>query len=171
MTIDLAQLVSQFRRANDRENENAYFHTNVPWVVPFAYLNIVFKPVPKDVLQAAESRLGIPPVLAQFLAMQNGAILFSGTLSVYGVVRPGQLLNRSDPFFIPPFSLDDENLRWPPSDPERFLAIGGYALDGSRACIDRRNLGIHLFKRQETKLDPTAVTTWRSLDEWLTSEI
>jgi hypothetical protein len=171
MTVDLRDLVSQFREANDRESESAYFRTHVPWVAPLAYFNIIYKPALGDVLREAISRLDIPPVFAQFLAVQNGAILFSGALSIYGVLRPGQLLNRSEPFSLPPFDIDDENLNWPSCDPERFLAIAGYGFDGSRVCIDRRNLDIHLFQRGERELKRTPAANWKDLDGWLTSEV
>jgi hypothetical protein len=171
MTVNLRDLVSQFRKANDRESENAYFRTHVPWVAPLAYLNIIHKPAPVDALHEAVSRLAIPLVFAQFLAVQNGAILFSGALSIYGVLRPGQPLNRLEPFSLPPFDIDDENLNWPPCDQKRFLAIAGYGFDGSRVCIDRRSLDIHLFQREEKELKRTPAAKWEDLDGWLTSEI
>jgi hypothetical protein len=171
MTINLLDLLSQFRKANDRENENAHFLTQAPWVAPLAYLNVIFKPAPKEVLNSAVLRMAIPPVFSEFLAVQNGAILFSGALSVYGAVRPGQLLNRSEPFSLPPFSLDDHNPMQYVPEADRFLAIGGYGYDGSRVCVYRRGLSIHLFPRGKTELQRTASFIWMNLSEWLTSEV
>jgi hypothetical protein len=93
MTTNLLDLVSKFRDVNNRESEGAFFRTHAPWVGPEAYLNIIFKPAPKDVLADAGSRLNIPFAFTKFLAKQNGAILFSGVLSIYGTHWPGQLLN------------------------------------------------------------------------------
>lgn len=102
MVLDLFNLLSKFRPTNDRESETAYFRTHVPWVGPLAYLHIVFKPALADVLAGAAQRLAMPKSLKEFLTRQNGVILFSGALSVDGVHRVGQLLNRNDPFLDQP---------------------------------------------------------------------
>jgi hypothetical protein len=139
MTTNLLDLVSKFRDVNNRESEGAFFRTPAPWVGPEAYLNIIFKPAPRDVLADAGSRLNIPFALTEFLAKQNGAILFSGVLSIYGTHWPGQLLNRSDTFSRLPFNIEFENSNCSPDDPARLLTIGGYGSDGSRVCIDRQD--------------------------------
>jgi hypothetical protein len=171
MTIRLLDLLSQFREANDHESENAYFRTRVPWVAPLAYLNIVYKPAPQEVLNDAIRRLSIPRVFSEFLAVQNGAILFSGALSIYGAVRPSQLLNRSDPFSLPPFSLDDHNEVSSLPHADSFFTIGRYGFDGTRVCIHRGPLGVHLFEKGGTELTAMETPTWKGLDEWLTSEV
>jgi hypothetical protein len=101
-----------------------------------------------------------------FLGNQNGAMLFSGSLNLYGVVERGRLLNRQDRFSLPPFDIEQENASWS-FHPDRLLVVGGYSLEGSRACIDRSDGRVHLF-RMKTRI-PTV--SWSTLDHWLTDEI
>lgn len=164
--MKLAALLTKFRPFDDRESEMAFFQTKVPWVAPEAYLNIIFKPAPADALKVAARALEMPQGLCDLLKIQNGAILFAGTLSIYGVHRPGQLLNRSDRFSLPPFNIHDHQ---PDFDSDRLLAIGGYGVDGSRACLDRRSLRVELWPRDEPGLHPRI--TWETLDQWLLTEI
>lgn len=171
MTIEVLRLLSAFENINDRESETAFFCTHVPQAGSLAYLNIVFKPAAADVLRRAAVKLRMPGVLAEFLSVQNGAILFLGALSIYGVHRSGQLLNRGDPFFDLPFSIEEENRNWPAPDSTRFLAIGGYSFDGSMVCIDRRDCSLSLFGRGERDLLPAPLLNWPSLQVWLTTEI
>ena len=91
MSIDLLSLISQFRPADDRENANACFMTRVPWVALEAYLNIVYKPAPAGLLSEVAEKWAFPSVVVDFLSRQNGAMLFSGALNLYGVVEPGRL--------------------------------------------------------------------------------
>ena len=88
MSVDLLSLISEFRPFDDRENANAYFKTSVPWVAPEAYLNIVYKPAPEKLLSEVAERLSVPSVVVDFLRRQNGALLFSSSLNMYGVVEP-----------------------------------------------------------------------------------
>lgn len=171
MAIDLLGAVSKFDNANDRATDTAFFRTQVPWVAPMAYLNIIFKPAPKDVLPDVARRMKMPPALVEFLGKQNGAILFSDALSVDGVHRPGQLLNREDPFLGQPYNIELSNYNWPPFDSKRFLAIGGYGFDGSSICIDRSDSRIYLFQRGTQTLAREPSCSWLSMDEWLTNEI
>jgi hypothetical protein len=171
MTMDLLKALSHFQVANDRENDSALYRTHVPWVGPLAYLNILFKGAPEEVLLVVARSLKMPMALVEFLRRHNGVILFSGALSVYGVHGPGQLLYREDPFFDLPFNIELENRNWPPHDRKRFLAFGGYGFDGSRVCIDRVDSRIYLFQRGKETLLPTASYSWQNLHEWLSSEI
>jgi hypothetical protein len=171
MAIELLRLLAQFENVSDRESDTAYFRTHVPSVAPLAYLHIIFKPAPEDVLADAARRLRMPRPLIEFLAAQNGAILFSDALSVGGVHRVGQLLDREDPFLCQPYNTELSNRNWPPYDPERFLAIGSYSFDGSTVCIDRRDQRIYLFERGDETLLPTPLCSWQDLDQWITSEI
>jgi len=171
MTINLLHRLSRFECAFDRESETAFFIAHVPWVAPEAYFHIVFKPAPSVALADLSSRLRLPKSVVDFLGTQNGAHLFSGAFSVYGVHAPGQLLRRSDPFSLPPFNIEGEDRNWPPFDPDRFLALGGYGFDGTRVCIDRHDSSIHLFKRDRRTLSKTPSYSWSSLQDWLDSEI
>lgn len=170
MAIGLLDLVSNASSVNDRETDVAYFRTHVPWVAPEAYLHIVFKPAPERVLAQAAQRLRLPPVFLDFLKTQNGAILFSGALSIYGVLASGERINRSDPFSRPPFDIERENSNWPPYDPACFLAIGGYGFDGSCVCINRNTFRIDLFSRGEASLSRRPSVSWNGLDEWIRDE-
>lgn len=165
--IDLPRMLTKFRPLDDRETDTAFFHTHVPWVAPEAYLHIVFKPAAASALSAVGEKMKIPSPVLQLLAQHNGMKLFSGCLSVYGVVRQGQLLNRSDPFGLPPFNIEDENNSWPPPDRSRWLKIGGYGYDGSGVCIDRDSLEIVVFRRGETR----SLAGWENLGTWMASEI
>ncbi len=166
MSIDLLSLISRFRPFDDRENANASFRTRVPWVAPEAYLNIIYKPAPPKLLSEIAGKLSFPLSVIDFLRQHNGAMLFSGSLSLFGVVEPGRLLNRQDTFSLPPFNIEDENESWS-FHRDRLLVVGGYQFDGSSACIDRSDGKIHVFKRKQRI--PTI--SWPSLEFWLTNEI
>ncbi len=165
MSIDLLSLISQFRPADDRENANACFMTRVPWVALEAYLNIVYKPAPAGLLSEVAEKWAFPSVVVDFLSRQNGAMLFSGALNLYGVVEPGRLLNREDRFSLPPFNIERENKSWS-FHPDRLLVVGGYQFDGSRACIDRTDGQIHVFQKGQR----IPRISWASFDSWLLGE-
>ena len=44
MSFDLSRLLQEFRVYKDFDNETASFRTNVPWLGPEAYLNIIYRP-------------------------------------------------------------------------------------------------------------------------------
>lgn len=171
MSVRLIPLLSRFRNVDDRESETALFLTHVPWVASQAYLNIVFKPAAIDTVRRVARSLELPHTFRNFLESQNGAILFSGALSIYGVHCPGQLLNRSDPFSRLPFDIELENSNHPPDDPTRLFAIGGYGMDGSRVCMDRYNLKVEVWPRDTSRLGPNPSFSWSSLNEWIASEV
>ena len=165
--IDLLKLISKFRAVNNRRSAVAFFQTHVPWVGPEAYLNIIFEPASLEVLSNVGAKMRMPAPLVELLAEHNGAILFSGALSWYGVVDKGQLLNRTNRFSLPPFNIEAENRSWPPPDRDRLLKIGGYGFDGSGVCIDRQNLRILVFHRGAEE----PYCSWPTLGDWLNNEI
>jgi hypothetical protein len=166
MSIDLLKLVSHFRPFEDRENTNAWFRTLVPWVGPEAFLNIVYKPASPSLLSDVARKCRFPAAVVEFFTHQNGAMLFSGSLNLYGIVEPGRLLNREDRFTLPPFNIEREN-ESRSFDRDRFLVLGGYKFGGSRVCVDRSDEHVHVFsKRQQTP-----IASWPDFDRWLTSEI
>ena len=167
----LLHALSGFKSPTDRESETAFFMAHVPWVAPEAYFHIVFKPAPSAALADLSLSLRLPKSIVDFLATQNGAILFSDALSIFGVHAPGQLLNRRNPLKCLPFNIEGENRSWPPFDPDRFLGIGGYSFDGSGVCIDRNDSKIYFFKREQRTLSETSSYSWSSLENWLDSEI
>jgi hypothetical protein len=165
MNINLREMASRFRSLENREDESAWFSTLVPWVAPQAYLNIIFKPAPEKLPSEIAEKWSFPANLTILLGKYNGAILFSGSLSFYGAVEDGRLLDRQDPFSLPPFNIEDANVSWT-IDRDRLLVIGGYQYDGSRVCIDRTDGNIHAFKRKRR----TPIASWPSLDVWLAGE-
>lgn len=102
-----------------------------------------------ELLSRIAGKWRFPLTVVDFLGQQNGAALFSGSLNLYGVVEPGTLLGS-----------------WT-FHQDRLLVVGGYLFHGSRACIDRLNGQIHVFKKRER----IPVASWPSLDNWLTDEI
>lgn len=168
--IDVRELLRISKQHDNVETQFAFFNTRLPWIGPAAFLHIVFRPAPPDALQAAQSCLNLPRVVRDFLATQNGAVLFAGALSIYGVHRSGQLLNR-DGLPEVPFNIEEENLNWPPCNRHQFLAIGGYSFDGSTVCIDRHDSQLYLFKREHQRMSRIASQSWRTLGQWLRLEI
>ncbi len=165
MLLELDSLVADAEGAR-REGAHACFLTATPWVGPAAYLHVVFRPAPKAPLREVAERWRFPTEFTDLLREHNGMILFSGSIAVYGVVPSGQLINRTDPYARLPFNIEPENASWS-HDPDRFLVIGGYQEDGSRACMDRMTSEVFVFPRRGT--DPIVV--FGTLDQWLTSEI
>jgi hypothetical protein len=171
MAINLLKVLSSFEAINDLETETAFFRTHTLWRGEWAYLHTIHKPADSVCLMEASSALKIPKIFVEFLAQQNGASLFSTSISLFGVVPTGTLLNRTKPFSLPPFNIEGENLNWPPADPDRLLGIGGYSFDGSQVCIDRGDFSIHMFKKEKDSLAEAPSFSWASLDDWLIAEI
>jgi hypothetical protein len=169
--IDILPLLTKFYPRNDVESRVAYFKTHVPWVAPEAYLNIIYKPVPRKVAEAAAERLNMPRPLRDFFHVYNGVSLFSSALSVYGIHAPGQLLERQNVFMVLPFDIETEAASYPPEDAERYFVFGGYGWDGSTVCMDRCDRSVHLFRRESGALASQSDMRWKDLEEWLTTEI
>ena len=167
MHIDLLNLLASFDVVDDRENELALFRTHVPWVGSEAYLHVIYKAAAEDVLSVCARKLDMPNPVLQFLRHQNGAVLFSGALYIYGVVPAGRLMNRADSFSLPPFSIERANSEKLGFDLTRFLVVAGYGFDGSRVCIDRKDLRIALFPR----MSDIPVASWQDFGHWLSGEI
>ena len=166
MAIDLTSLIARFRPRDDREGAFAVFRTRTPWVAPYAYFNILFRPAPEQLLADMTRELDFPTSVEELLRVHNGAILLGGNVALYGVVAARQLVNRSDPFGRLPFSIASENDAWP-STPDRLLVIGGYELDGSRVVIDRRDGTVSARRKSESRV----VCSRPSLGAWLTGEL
>lgn len=165
--FDLSSMLSKFEPVKDRESEVAFFRTHVPWVAPEAYLNIVYKPAERAALVDVAARLRIPEPWVQFLAWNNGARLFSAYVYVFGVVRPGTLLNRRDHWSLPPVNIEHLNISAKPLDLRLYLVIGSYGFDGSLVCIDRDSGRTLVFHRGET----APYASWTTAEEWVREEI
>ncbi|HKD11717.1 MAG TPA: hypothetical protein VKE50_06560, partial [Thermoanaerobaculia bacterium] len=98
------------------------------------------------------------------LARHNGAKLFGGAMSLYGVAR--NHLNRRDSFSLPPFNIEHENEGWS-HEKARFLVVGGYSATGLRVCVDRSTDEATAFSRDGA----TAVARWGNISDWLRDEI
>ena len=139
------------------------------WELPLIFT--LFLSLPDDLLSRAATKLKMPVSFVDFLRTQNGAVLFSGALSIYGIHSPGQLLHREDPDFALPFNIEDENQNWPPADRVLYLTIGGYSFDGSRVCINRNDGRVYLFERGIQSLLQLPSHSWESLEQWIMSEV
>jgi len=82
MSVDLLNLISDFLPLDNRETSLASFRTQVPWVAPEAFLNIVYKPAPPELLSRIAGKWRFPLTVVDFLGQQNGAMLFSGSLNL-----------------------------------------------------------------------------------------
>ena len=112
------------------------------------YLHIVFKGGDSKVLDAVGDQLmRLPRSWLEALSVQNGSILFSGAMSLYGANSPTALLNRIDVFERLPFSIVDVNRSFPAQPTKRFVAIGGYGYDGTRAVLDHDNGSVLAMRR------------------------
>lgn len=165
MAFELDALVSK-AHGERREGVWGWFVTPTPWVGSAAYFHVVFKPAPTDALRDVAERWRFPNALVDLLSRNNGAILFCGSISVYGVHLAGQLLNRTDPYARLPFNIEWENDTWR-YERERLLVIGAYRQDGSVACIDRTTSGVIIFPRGGDE----PIAAFDNLGHWLTSEI
>jgi hypothetical protein len=169
--IDIRRLLPDFSTENNHESPAGFFLCATPWVAPLAYLHIVFRPITDTLLKSWTAQLGLPLPLNLFFRQQNGAILFSGALTFYGLHAPAQLLSREDPFAQLPFDIQNEGQNWPPVDTKQFLVIGGYGFNGSTVCIDKSNLRVVMFKRESTSLEKKPSYGWETLEECVVSEI
>jgi hypothetical protein len=151
----------------ERESGTAFYFNFAPWVAPKAYLHTVFREADAPVLQEIGDELRLPQSWSDTLSQQNGAILFSGAMSVFGVYAPGTLLNRTDVFEQLPFSILSENRSWPPKDRERYVVIGGYGYDGTRAVMDRQDGSVSAIPRKSE----TAINRWNNIESWLNEEL
>jgi hypothetical protein len=151
----------------ERESSAASFYNLAPWIAPQAYLHIVFKPADKEALNEIGSFLRLPQSWQDILNAQNGAILYSDAISIYGVRSSAALVDRRDVFELPPYSIVDGNRSWPVKPTERFVVIGGYAYDGTRAVLDRDDGSVLALPRKSEKV----LSQWPNSDSWLSEEL
>jgi hypothetical protein len=151
----------------ERESTTAYFYNRATWVAPMAYLHILFKGAQAEVLNEVGDLMDLPQMWRDVLSIQNGAILYSGAISLYGANSATALLNRRDVFEQSPFSLVNENRSWPTKDPARFVVIGGYGFDGTRAVLDRRDGSVVAMSRKSD----VVLNRWSDVDSWIEQEL
>ena len=163
MGTNLVDLTSEFATSDDIASPVAIFRTRTPWIAPEAFLHVVYGPAPPELIDEVNRRLLLPKSLVDQLRVNNGAILFGGALTMFGAVGSRQLLNRADPYSLPPFSLEEENLS--ARLPEDVIVIGCYETDGSQVVLRRDNGIVRCDKP-----DGQPLAFWTTIDEWLRSE-
>ena len=85
-SVVVEDLLVKFRQDDAIETPHARFSTRVPSMASEGYLNVVFKPLPRDVIVGAVRELNIPPLIERFLQYYNGVRLFFDQFCVYGLV-------------------------------------------------------------------------------------
>lgn len=161
--------LKKFRNIDDFETRLAFFKTRVPAVAPKAYLTIIFKPTSREVVEDVAKELALPAPMINFFERCNGAHLFAGTLSIYGCLPKTYLLDRSDPFSLPPFNIRDIN------DEVTYMfagknlvCIASYSYDGSLVCIHRETGEIMCFSKEDPAQERKR---WGTLQDWLRTEV
>lgn len=169
MTVDLIKMLNKFKNIDDVETEDAYFKTRVPSVAPFGYLNIVYKPAPMERRKEVSRELDLHADLEQFYNRHNGARLFLGSLSVFGILPEHYSLERTDPFKLLPFDLLDINARLSRHLRRRnVLAVGSYRHNRSRVYFDRTTGRLTCIDGD----DPEIVRgEWSDFNEWIETEV
>lgn len=138
----------------------------VPNVGPDAYLHVLFPPVDAAVSAplVLKSGLVFPACVENFLKSLNGAILFQGKLSLYGIrttfVR--DVMNRQ------PFDIIEVNTIARPYEarPGDFY-IGSCSADGSRLLVRAEEPVVYRCERGSQHV----LQAWGSIDEMLSEEI
>lgn len=167
MASSLIEILTSQGWSLERESDTASFYNHAPWVAPQAYLHIVFKPASDAALSENGRLLPLPEIWQAQLALANGAMLYSGAMSIYGVVDSHALLNRTDLFNQQPFRIALENGSWPPPDQKNEVVIGGYDYDGTRAILNVRSGQVSAVPRKSTEV----LKRWANPDAWITSEM
>lgn len=165
--VDIRTILEEQGWKIERESGTAFFYNFAPWIAPKAYLHIVFRGANASDLAEVGKYISLPKTWMDVLSQQNGAILFSGAMSIYGVHVPGTLLDRSNFFEQLPFSIVSENRSWPPVERERYVCIGGYRYDGTRAIMDREDGTIRAMPRN----NQSVLKEWSDASAWLAGEL
>lgn len=138
----------------------------LPHVGAHAYLHVVFPPKTANEIDSLlnESGLDFPREVANFLCDLNGAILFQGALSLYGI--RGEISR--DPELRKPFDLFEANSLMRPkgASADEFF-IGGYNEDASRVYLKAD--GSHVYRRDRKVVG--VLTKWPSFENFLLSEV
>jgi hypothetical protein len=152
----------------ERESGTAFFYNFAPWIAPKAYLHVVFRGASPETLdEVGRKKLRLPESWLDTLSHQNGAMLFSGAMSIYGLHNPGALLNRTNIYERLPFNIVSENRSWPVKPVERYVRIGGYDYDGTGAVLDRESGAVLAIPRKSE----TVLQKWPDADAWINCEI
>jgi hypothetical protein len=165
--IDLSKILEAQGWRVERESGTAFFYNFAPWIAPKAFLHIVFRGASTEALDDVGRReMRLPESWLETLAQQNGASLFSGAMDIYGLHTPGAGLNRTDIFQPLPFNIASESRSWPVKPFDRYVSIGGYGYDGTRAVLDRESGTVLAIPRKSE----TVLRKWPNADTWINLE-
>lgn len=131
-----------------------------------AYLHLLFPPLERELADAVEKRSGvpIPDHVRDFLSEINGAILFQGELSLYGIRTSlsRNVLERQ------PFDIFEPNSISRPREARLGdFYIGSYSDDGSRLLVKGEESTVHRCERATGRV----LGEWRSIQEMLAEEV
>jgi hypothetical protein len=138
----------------------------LPHVGGHAYLHVIFPPRPDEEISdlLVASGLDVPQSVLSFLREINGAILFQGALSLYGL--RGEISR--DPELRKPFDLIEANtLMRPKGASAGDFFIGGYNEDASRVYLKAD--GTKVYRRDRKSVGDLA--QWPSLENFILNEI
>jgi hypothetical protein len=166
MELNLIQMLA-IGREPDFSSSNASYYIHVPQLAPYGYLHIIFAPTDRQVLVHSAQYLLIPECLQSFFSTQNGANLFFGRLSIFGILERGRLLNRGADRVQAPFDIEKENSRWNFLPEEEWLLIAAYSYDGTQVTLHRSGGNVRAVERKSHK----PLSEWPSLDVYLRNEI
>jgi len=139
---------------------------NLKSIGPLAFLHVIFSGVDHSQISEFENNNGIeiPLLYKDVLRKFNGAILFSGRLSLFGIVRnfSRSSVNRQ------PFDILEQNKYSPPlgSVSSNFY-IGSSSIDGSLFFIRTDSRAIHRRRRTSGEI----TQSWDNFDCFVNEEI
>jgi hypothetical protein len=167
--LNLTDYLNNFKSTNNIETPTAIFMTNLPWISPEAYLNIMYKPASPLLCADIGESLRVPRSLNEFYKTYNGVCLFLDGLRIYGCVPEDNPLDRSNPFALPPFDIKtpNEEFDWHMGK-ANLICIGSYGYDRSMVCMDRNDQSIICFKGTNFS---EKRKTWANLDTWIKEEL
>lgn len=167
--LNLIEYLNRFSSANNKETATALYMTNLTWISPRAYLNIIYKAAPPSLCDEVGDLLQFPSSLFEFYKAYNGANLYFDGLRIYGCVPEDQPIDRGNRFALPPFSITTPNEQFSLyTEKANLLCIGSYGYDRSMVCMNRNDQSIVCFKG--TKFSEKR-KIWSSLETWIKEEL
>ena len=168
MTITLESKLNKYKNIRDFEFNGIKFRTNIPYVGPYAYLNIIFPPATMEIQRQKILPLNLPSEIALFYQNYNGASILNGSIDIYGFLPDSYSLNRRNWKDILPYDIMEDNITEDGNFPNNKLIFGSYGYDRSDLIIDI-NDGTVICENVEK--DETFSIRWPSLTNWYESEI
>lgn len=167
-TESLAKLLMEHledKRVLKGEN-GASFICPLPDVGSHAFLHVLFDPVPVQEIEAEAVRSGFPllAVVLENLMEMNGALLFRGALSIYGVRGA---ISR-DPLKRKPHDIYEINTLMRPKGalPSQCF-LGSYSEDGSWLYTEASDGAVYRRQRKTSEI----MSRWPTIDAMIVSEV